>query len=204
MQLNRNIPEYYVDGTVRGNDQVTYIHDDMQLNRNVPEYYVDGTIKGIDKVTYLHDDLELNRNIPEYYVDGTIKGNEQVKYIHDDKELYKVLPNYEAFSSKTQQGLQKTIQHDYVKELYNNIPIIKDVHVNKTGNGETNISSRNYQLQDKISAGSYDIRGQKPMVNRVNNINENFESDKNKMSKKVMDQFSGRFETYAPYDKRFK
>ena len=70
--------------------------------------------------------------------------------------------------------------------------------------GETNMSSRNYNLQQKISAGSFNNTGQKPIVNKVNNINENFESEKSKIGKKVMDQFTGRFETYAPYDKRFR
>jgi len=204
LQLDRNIPEYYVNGTVKGNEQVTYIHDDLQLDRNVPEYYMDSNLKGIDKVTYLHDDVELNRNIPEYYIDGTVKGNEQVKYIHDDKELDRVLPMHQAFSNQTQQGLQKTIQHDYMKEMYNNIPVVKDINVNKTGMGETNMSSRNFQLQQKISPGGFNNTGQKPLVNKINNINENFESEKSKIGKKVMDQFTGRFETYAPYDSRFQ
>ena len=204
LQLNRNVPEYYVDGTARGIDKVTYLHDDLQLNRNVPEYYVDGTVKGIDKVTYLHDDVELNRNIPEYYIDGTIKGNEEVKYIHNDVELDRVLPMHEAFSNQTQQGLQKTIQHEHIKELYNTIPVVKDINANKTGMGETNMSSRKFQLQQKISPGGFDNLGQKPLVNKVNNINENFESEKSKIGKKVSDQFTGRFETYAPYDTRFR
>jgi hypothetical protein len=204
LQLDRNIPDYYVNGTVKGNEQVTYIHDDLQLDRNIPEYYMDSNLKGIDKVTYLHDDVELNRNIPEYYIDGTVKGNEQVKYIHDDKELDRVLPMHQAFSNQTQQGLQKTIQHDYMKELYNTVPVVKDINVNKIGMGETNMSSRNYNLQQKISPGGFNNTGQKPLVNKVNNINENFESEKSRIGKKVMDQFTGRFETYAPYDKRFR
>ena len=165
---------------------------------------MDSNLKGIDKVTYLHDDVELNRNIPEYYIDGTAKGNEQVKYIHDDKELNRVLPMHQAFANQTQQGLQKTIQHDYIKELYNSVPAVKDINVNKIGMGETNMSSRNYNLQQKISAGGFNNTGQKPLLNKVNNINDHFESEKSKIGKKVMDQFTGRFETYAPYDKRFR
>ena len=133
-----------------------------------------------------------------------MRGNEKVSYIHDDIELQRVLPEYQANTTKTQNNLQKRINPEYIKELTGSVPSIKDVYMNKAGQGESNISSRTKQLADKIQPGSYHIPGNIPSQNRANNIKENFQTDKSRMDKKVIDQHMNRFGSVAPFDKKFR
>ena len=61
-----------------------------------------------------------------------------------------------------------------------------------------------FQLADKIQPGGYQIPGSVPTKDRASNVKENFETDKAKMDKKVMDQHMGRFESFHPADSRFR
>ena len=203
IEKSRNIPEYNVDSNMRGNDKITYIHDDVELNRNMPYYSTESNIRGDKKYEYMHDNIELERNIPEYNIDSTMRGNEKVSYIHDDIQLDRVLPEYELNTMKSQQNIQKRINPEYIKKMNNNVPAVKDIYINKEGRGESNISSRNFQLADKIQPGGYQIPGQIPNQNRVSNIKENFETDKSRMGKKIIDQHMNRFGSPAPFGQNF-
>ena len=206
MELDRVLPYYSAESNMKGDsNQVTYIHDDMELDRVLPYYSADSNIKGeTTKFNYIHEDLQRNRNIPEYNIAGIMKGNEKVSYIHNDIELDRVLPEYQANTMKTQQNLQKQITPEYVREMIHNVPAVKDVYINKAGTGESNTSSRSFQLADKLQPGSYHIRGQIPNQQRITNVKENFQSDKSVMGKKVMDQHMDRFGSFAPFDPRFR
>ena len=229
----RNLPYYTVDSNIKGNENVTYIHDDINLKRTMPNYsttsntsdntqnkvtYIHSDVQldrsipyhsaisntsGDKKINYIHEDIQLLRNTPNYNIDSSKKGNENVTYIHNDIALDRVLPKYTATTSKTQSNLQRTIKPEHVREMYNNIPTVKDVYINKGGNGESNISSRQFALPQKIQPGGYDNAGYTPNSNRANLIKENYVSDKTKMSKLVLDQQLGRFDSYTPFDKRF-
>jgi hypothetical protein len=199
LSLNKTLPNYSATSGLRGDkNNVAYIHGDIELSRAIPFHSASSNINGDKKISYIHDDLQLYRNIPEYHVDSTMRGNDKVEYIHDDIELERVLPNYQMNTGKTRQNLQKDIKPEHVKEMYGSLPTVKDVYLNKGGNGESNVSSRNYHLADKIQPGGYQIPGQVPNQNRATNIKENFESDKAKMNKKVMDQHLNRFGSVYP------
>jgi len=105
-------------------------------------------------------------------------------------------------TSKTQQNYQKDIKPEYVREMYGSIPTVKNVYLNKAGQGESNVSSRNYHLADKIQPGGYQIPGQVPNQNRASNVKENFESDKSKMNKKIIDQHLNRFGSSFPQSRQ--
>ena len=47
---------------------------------------------------------------------------------------------------------------------------------------------------DVTNAGAFDGRGTKPSTDRIGNYKENFENDKVKMSRKVYEQFRGKWE----------
>ena len=57
----------------------------------------------------------------------------------------------------------------------------------------SDIISRDYKLNPKINAGSYNIPVAVPMINRMQNVKESFESNKSKMSRMVMQQHEGRY-----------
>ena len=205
LDLNRALPYHESKSNMRGDkNTVSYIHDNIELDRTLPYHSADSNISGDKKISYIHDDISLYRNIPGYTIDSTMRGNEKVSYIHDDIELQRVLPEYQANTTKTQNNLQKRINPEYIKELTGSVPSIKDVYMNKAGQGESNISSRTKQLADKIQPGSYHIPGNIPSQNRANNIKENFQTDKSRMDKKVIDQHMNRFGSVAPFDKKFR
>ena len=203
LELIKTLPNYSASSNMNGDkNQVTYIHGDIQLDRAIPYHSANSNINGDTKISYIHDDLQLYRNVPEYSVDGTTRGNEKVTYIHDDIELDRVLPEYNVHAVKTQQNLQKDIKPEYVREMYGAVPMVKDVYMNKTKQGESNMSSTNYHLADKIQPGGYQIPGQVPNKNRASNVKENFETDKAKMNRKIIDQHLNRFGSVYPQGPR--
>lgn len=188
---------------LRGIDKNEYIHGDLVQDRNLPYYVADTNLVGDTKVSYLHEDILLTRNVPGYDINSNVTGNEQVNYIHIDHQLERVLPNYSLEASKTQQNLQKTVEHEHMKKLNLNTPSITDVYGNKTGTGEINVSSRNAPLLKKIQPGGFDGKASMPAKTIVDH-RKNVETDKSRMDKKVMSQHMGRFEKFAPYDSRYK
>lgn len=173
-----------------GTDQSKYIHDDIKLDRVLPEYNTRTNFTGNKKVTYIHDDIELNRVLPQYNTSTNFSGNEKVSYIHDNIELDRVLPEYNA-STNMSQNTHKVLRHDYMKELDRNTPLT-NMTINKGGNGENNISSRNINLLHKINAGGYDIPAQIPQQNRLN-LQHNLNPTKSQMSKVMSQEFEGRY-----------
>jgi hypothetical protein len=117
-------------------------------------------ISGYDKIDYIHSDIELERTIPEYSTYTNIK--------HDQ---------------------YKRLEHEYIKKYERNTPLT-EMAINPGRRGEGNISTREYQLSDKLHFGGFDGRGVMPTQNRVQQIPENYESDKSKMNKKVEQLFS--------------
>lgn len=199
----RNLPYYATETNYKGDKtSIAYIHDDIELDRTIPYYSAESNTSGDKKIAYIHDDIELGRNVPVYNVNTAIKGDEKVTYIHDDIELSRTLPEYQMNTIKAQNGLQKTLNPEYVKELYGAVPTVKNIAPNKTGKGESNISSRQFQLADKIQAGSFQNQGQIPSQTRFSNVKSNFVTDKSKMDKMVLDQQMGRFGSAFPQSRQ--
>ena len=148
------------------------------------------------QIASIEDILDLSdirvkdlRNI-EYQT--TLSGTDQSKYIHDDINLTRRLPEYTA-TTNINQNIYKTIRHENNKELERNTPLTHiDINPSKYGMN-SDIISRDYKLNPKINAGSYNIPVAVPMINRMQNVKESFESNKSKMSRMVMQQHEGRY-----------
>ena len=74
-----------------------------------------------------------------------------------------------------------------MKELDRNVPL---THVTSNAGkyGENNISSRDYQLAERTFRGGFEGKGQLPMLDRMQNV-EQYESEKSVMNKKVNSLF---------------
>lgn len=144
-----------------------------------------------EKVSFIHENFELERNLPEYSSRTNNRGNEQVSYIHKDIELDRVLPEY---SSRTniKQNTQKNINHEHMRE-YERKMYLSQMSTNNSDRGEYNISSRDYVLDDMLQLGEYNVPGTIPMMDRMQEVNEDFETSKSKMGKVVMEQFQSRY-----------
>lgn len=117
-----------------------------------------------------------------------ISGGEKVDYIHDDIELDRVMPNHSA-STNISRNEHKVLNHEYMIDLERNTPLT-NMSINHAGIGDTNKTSREYYLHEKPQYGGFDGRAQMPMLNRNQQIPENFESDKSKMNRKIEEMFN--------------
>lgn len=137
-------------------------------------------------------DLSVIKTKDAFNIDYTtpISGMEKVEYIHDDIYLDRVLPNYSS-STNIKHNERKNLEHEYMRELERNIPLT-NINVNVGKTGETNMSSRDYKLIDKIQFGGFDGRGQMPLQNRINEIPNSLNNEKTKMNRKI-EEFYGRY-----------
>lgn len=116
-------------------------------------------------------------------------GYTKEEYIHNDPELQRRNVLTEATTNKRQDIYSRPeIQHQE-REQKRNRPVAQATTNYGTVNRQSgmDLNSREYKLHPTISAGGFDGRGQMPMHERMNRINENFDSDKMKMSRKIMD-----------------
>ena len=120
-----------------------------------------------------------------------VSGNKQTEYIHKNIELERNLPEHMARTNIVK-NIHKQSTYDNTINLERNTPLTHYA-VNPTGKGENNTSSRNYSLQQKIQPGGYAVPGQMPMLNRMQEVNEQYESDKARMSRLVLSQAQNRF-----------
>ena len=177
---------------LRGNDKTNYIHQDIELDRTLPVYNANTNIHGNEKVDYIHRDIELDRTLPVYNANTNIHGNEKVDYIHKDIELERTLPEYTA-NTNIKKNRENILKHEYMKELERNTPLT-NVYNNKSAIGNNNISSRDVHLNQKLQLGEYNVPGQIPNLNRIQQLKEPFQTEKSKMGKIVMEQFQGRYQ----------
>ena len=218
IELERTLPEYKAK-TNYGNIQGTsYIHDDIELERTLPEYKAKTNYGNIQGTSYIHEDIELERTLPEYETRTNLKslsqsnvffdieldrvlpvynshtnnkGFENTKYIHKDLELQRTLPEYDA-KTNIKQNIQKTLKHDYQRDLERKA-YLSNMSTNSNNKGEYNVSSRHYNLEDKLQLGEFQMKPSIPTFDRMQTINENFETEKSKMGKMVMEQFKDRY-----------
>ena len=74
-------------------------------------------------------------------------------------------------------------------DLERNTPLTY-MTANPTKIGDTNKSSREFNLLQKPQYGGFEGKAQVPMVNRMQQIPENYESEKSKMNKRVEEMFN--------------
>jgi hypothetical protein len=181
----------------------TNINDNRYVNNNEMDterylqdtnaHQVNTNMSSHIQLTSIEDILDLGtvKTKDAINIDYTapISGIEKVDYIHDDIQLEKVLPNYST-RTNISQNLHKVVEHEYMKELQRNTPLTQ-MMINPGKVGETNISSRDYKLIDKIQFGGFDGRGQMPIQTRVQEMPTNgLNSDKAKMNRKIEELFS--------------
>jgi hypothetical protein len=177
---------------LKGNDKTDYIHDNIELNRTLPVYDAHTNIYGNNKIDYIHNDIELDRTLPIYDAHTNIHGNEKIDYIHKNIELDRTLPEYTA-NTNIKKNTENILKHEYMKELERNTPLT-NVYNNKSAIGNSNVSSRDIKLNEKLQYGEYNGRSQIPNLNRIQQLKEPFETEKSKMGKIVMEQFKGRYQ----------
>lgn len=80
--------------------------------------------RGNDKVTYLHEDLELGRNMPNHNATTNIKHNQERMIQHEyQKELERNRPSTEAFVNSGQRGFSK--DNNITQRSYKLIPKVQ-------------------------------------------------------------------------------
>jgi hypothetical protein len=223
LELERNMPEYQTFSNKLGNSKTSFIHGDLELERNMPEYQsrtnTVGTRKNVNFIhndivleknlpqyenrtnnngvkngsSFIHKDLELEKNLPTYESRTNTVGNAKVSFIHKNIELDRNLPEYQTTSNIKFSG-QKNIKPEHVRELERKA-VLAQFSANQKKNGEHNISNRQYTLEEKIQPGGFTNSGVIPVFNRTQEQHpkEKYESEKSKMSKNVMNQFSQRY-----------
>ena len=110
-------------------------------------------------------------------------------YIHDDIQMDRVLPNYTATTNIMDNTKYKQQEYDNTIELERNIPS-GQMHTNMVQRGEYNNSSRQAFLIPKIYAGQFNNPASKPLQDRIQQIPVLQESDKQRMSRLVMESQS--------------
>ena len=68
-----------------------------------------------------------------------------------------------------------------------------NIQINSKSMGDNTISSRDYRLNDKLQYGEYNIPGQVPTMNRIQEMIKPYQNDKSNLSKNVSRQFEGRY-----------
>jgi hypothetical protein len=191
--LDRNLPEYQSYTNINSKKQTPLYHGDIELDRNLPEYQSRTNFNSMKQTPIFNEELELDRVLPVYKSRSNIKGTgEVINYIHKDIELERTLPEYQS-STNIKQNTQKTLKHDYMKELERK-SYLTNMATNNNKKGENNISSRSYVLEDKLQYGEYNIPANNiPVFERTQQMMENFESEKSKMGKRVSEQFHGKY-----------
>ena len=194
IELDRNLPEYQSRTNFNlMKNQTPLYRDEIELDRNLPEYQSHTNYNSNMKQTPIfHDELELDRVLPVYNTKSNIKGTgEIINYIHKDIELNRTLPEYQS-STNIKQNTQKTLKHDYMKELERKT-YLTNMATNNNKKGEYNVSSRNYNLEDKLQYGEYNIPANIPVFERTQQMMKNFETEKSKMGRRVSEQFHGKY-----------
>jgi hypothetical protein len=117
-------------------------------------------------------------------------------FIHKDIELDRRVILTEASSGK-QQNIYVRPEVEYQKTYTRNMPNV-EVYANK-GTMEQqsgfDLTNREYKLKPTINPGSFDGKGQMPMVNNYmnNNIDSNMGRDKSDNNKKILSMYQNRY-----------
>ena len=140
-------------------------------------------------------DMPVHNKIMHVNINAPVSGVEQTKYFHNDIILSRTLPEYTAKTNISNQKTYKQAEYDNQIELSRNTPKTSYISNNIISPGSSDHSSRNVNLPEKISPGSFDIRAQIPMTGRMQDVDENKkESEKAKMNRIVMENRNIRYQ----------
>lgn len=158
-----------VISNVSNNIRVTPIDDIMDVDirtKDIVNISYTAPLSGNTKDEYIHQNIQLEHTRPMTQVDTNIKKNMHVNPYKDQRQM--VIER------------KRPVTH-----MNSNIG---SVQRQTQGQG-----SRDYNLKPTINAGGFVGRGQKPMTDRMQNVNEKYESRRSEMSRKVNEQMSGRY-----------
>ncbi len=139
-------------------------------------------------------DIRLKDTHNTSYV-APLSGNQPEKYIHADLDLERRLPSYLTQTNIGKNIYRKTVESNDIildRKTPNTSLTSNPGSMNKPGDNYA-ISSRDYHLSKQANFGSFQGRGQMPMQGRMQNVNENYNTEKANLSRKVMSQFEGRY-----------
>lgn len=114
--------------------------------------------------------------------------NTKEEHMHADPEFQRRVVMATANTNK-QKNIYVRPEIEYQKEYERNRPIAHATANTGSMYRQSGVdnNSRDYSLQPKISAGSFATKARQPMLNRMQNVNENYEPDKLKMARRVFD-----------------
>ena len=124
----------------------------------------------------------------------------KVKYIHNDLRMERNLPRYQYVSNKTDNTKYKRNQHTNNIELERNIPT-GSFQTNFVSRGKGENGSRDAKLPPKAKIGGFHNSGQRPLLHRTQQIQENHDTQKAKTSRFVVGQMHERYGKPAPWTK---
>ena len=170
------------------------VYENFELKRNIPVFQTHTNLnsKHSSRLKFLknENDIRLTKNIPVYQTSTNTKGIEKIKYIHNEINLDKNLPEYQA-TTNSSLNMQKKLQHETMKE-YTRKAVLMNQSTNNSVKGNTNISSTNYHLEDKIQAGEFFVPPSIPVVERLQQQNTQKENYKSRLSKKAFENSQNR------------
>lgn len=122
---------------------------------------------------------------------ATKSGNTKDEYVHSDIELDRRVVQATAITNKQRNIHHRPPVEHQEHEQKRNLPLTNAV----TNNGTSltrrqtleDLNSREYKLAPKVSPGGFSGKGGMPMLERMQQIIELKDSDRVKMSKKIMD-----------------
>jgi hypothetical protein len=123
---------------------------------------------------------------------------ERENYIHAPIKLLRNLPEYQAISNKVDHTKYKRNQYTNSVKLSRNIPS-SSFSTNIVARSGLDHGSRTVSLIPKIIPKSYHNSGQRPMINRMQNVETSHETQKARTSRLVRQSMKGRYNKPAPW-----
>jgi len=115
-----------------------------------------------------------------------IQGNQKQNYIHSDMELDKSLPNYHTRSNTNDTTKYVKIEHENKLVYDRNMPNTSaSSNINDSSSMKDQILSRNVRLAPKINPGGFNVKGNMPVVNKINNYKNIGVTNKSYLTKRM-------------------
>lgn len=151
---------------------------------------------GYKKQDYIHKDIYTHTKDPiNVSYTAPKNGHDKQDYIHKDMELQRrVLAATMATNKHRNIYSRPEIQHQAIQKRNRPLTTVNANHGTINRQSSNNLNNREYRLQPTIAGciGGFTGRGQKHSFGRNQQVNENFQSDRMKMSKRVMEMQFGR------------
>ena len=168
------------------------LHSDVRANgsRNIQATMIDDIM-----------DLSDIRTKDTHHTDYTtpLSGYDKVDYIHDEREMRRTLPQHNA-STNVGKNIYKRQEYENSIELDRNMPMAQAMsNVGTTQRGAMSAHmGTEYRLNEKVRPGGFDGRASMPMTDRMNTVAPAGDTEKSRMGRMVMEQFSGRYGPSVP------